>query len=155
METDTILVLDDDKTFTSLLKTVFELEGYNAAVTTSPADLVPKVQQLKPALLVMDIHAGREDTIGILQKLKSDETTKEMPVVMTSGMDRSGECLRAGADAFILKPFRPSELLKIVEDLIGPNPATSCTPGEKIGAGPSTETVSSGSSRLGKQDTST
>jgi DNA-binding response OmpR family regulator len=41
-----------------------------------------------------------------------------VPVVMTSGMDRSDECLDAGADAFILKPFRPSELLERVQGLI-------------------------------------
>jgi DNA-binding response OmpR family regulator len=119
VETNTILVLDDDRTFTGLLKTVFELEGYQAAITATATDLVLKVQQIKPALLVMDVHTGREDTIGALQELKSNETTRDMPVIMTSGMDRSGECLRAGADAFILKPFRPSELLNIVEKLIG------------------------------------
>jgi chemosensory pili system protein ChpA (sensor histidine kinase/response regulator) len=118
VETNTILVLDDDKTFTGLLKTVFELEGYQAVITTDPADLMPTANQVKPSLLVMDVHAGREDTIRLLQELKSDEQTKSMPVIMTSGMDRSYECMRAGANAFILKPFRPSELLEIVEALI-------------------------------------
>jgi DNA-binding response OmpR family regulator len=118
VETNTILVLDDDKTFTGLLKTVFELEGYQAVITTDPADLMPAARRVKPSLLVMDVHAGREDTIHLLQELKSDEQIKTMPVIMTSGMDRSDECMRAGANAFILKPFRPSELLEIVEALI-------------------------------------
>lgn len=118
METNTILVLDDDKTFTGLLKTVFELEGYQAVITTDPAELMPAALKVKPSLLVMDVHTGREDTICLLQELKSDEQTKTMPVIMTSGMDRSDECLCAGANAFILKPFRPSELLEIVEALI-------------------------------------
>lgn len=119
METATILILDDDKTFTGLLKTVFELEGYQAAVTTRLADLMPVVRQVKPALLVMDVHVGQEDTLGTLRELKSDEVTKTMPVIMASGMDRSDECLNAGANAFILKPFRPTELLEIAERFIG------------------------------------
>ena len=119
METATILILDDDKTFTGLLKTVFELEGYQAAVTTRLADLMPVVRQIKPALLVMDVHVGQEDTLGTLRELKSDEMTKTMPVIMASGMDRSDECLNAGANAFILKPFRPTELLEIAEQFIG------------------------------------
>ena len=119
METATILILDDDKTFTGLLKTVFELEGYQAAVTTRLTDLMPVVRQVRPALLVMDIHVGQEDTLGALRELKSDEMIKTMPVIMTSGMDRSDECLNAGADAFILKPFRPTELLEIAERFIG------------------------------------
>jgi DNA-binding response OmpR family regulator len=119
VETATILILDDDKTFTGLLKTVFELEGYQAAVTTRLADLMPVVRQVKPALLVMDVHVGQEDTLGTLRELKSDEVTKTMPVIMASGMDRSDECLNAGANAFILKPFRPTELLEIAERFIG------------------------------------
>lgn len=119
METNTVLVLDDDKTFTGLLKTVFELEGYQAAIASDPTDLMPTVQRIKPVLLVMDIHAGSKDTIGALQELKSNEATKSLPVIMTSGMDRRDECLRIGADAFILKPFRPSELLDLVEELLG------------------------------------
>ena len=119
METATILILDDDKTFTGLLKTVFELEGYQAAVTTRLTDLMPVVRQVRPTLLVMDIHVGQEDTLGALRELKSDEMIKTMPVIMTSGMDRSDECLNAGADAFILKPFRPTELLEIAERFIG------------------------------------
>jgi DNA-binding response OmpR family regulator len=119
VETGTVLVLDDDKTFTGLLKTVFELEGYQAAIMANPTDLMPTVQQIKPVLLVMDVHAGHGDTVGVLQELKSNETTRALPVIMTSGMDRCDECLNAGADAFILKPFRPSELLELVEELLG------------------------------------
>lgn len=119
VETNTVLVLDDDRTFTGLLKTVFELEGYQAAIMIDPTDLMPTVQQIKPVLLVMDVHAGLGDTVGVLQELKSTETTRRLPVIMTSGMDRRDECLRAGADAFILKPFRPSELLELVEELLG------------------------------------
>ncbi len=119
METGTVLVLDDDRTFTGLLKTVFELEGYQAAIISDPNDLMPTVRQIKPVLLVMDVHAGCGDTVGVLQELKSDETTRTIPVIMTSGMDRCDECLRAGADTFILKPFRPSELLQLVEELLG------------------------------------
>jgi DNA-binding response OmpR family regulator len=119
VETGTVLVLDDDRTFTGLLKTVFELEGYQAAIASDPADLMSTVHQLKPVLLVMDVHTGHGDTVGALQELKSNEMTKTLPVIMTSGMDRRDECLRAGADAFILKPFRPSELLELVEELLG------------------------------------
>jgi DNA-binding response OmpR family regulator len=115
---NTILVVDDDKTFTGLLKTVFELEGYQAAVLSSPDDVLTTVRRVKPVLVLMDVHAGRGDTLGVLRKLKSDKAMKAVPVVMTSGMDRSDECLDAGADAFILKPFRPSELLEKVQGLI-------------------------------------
>lgn len=115
----TVLVVDDDKTFTGLLKTVLELEGYEATAVTRPQDVLPTARELGPVLVLMDVHAGHEDTIGVLRDLRSDEATGTIPVVMTSGMDHAAECLEAGADAFILKPFRPSEFLEKLREFTG------------------------------------
>ena len=116
---DTILVLDDDRTFTGLLKTVFEMEGYRAVVLSRPDDVIPTAREISPALVLMDVHAGEGDTLGIVQALRADTAAKTVPVLMTSGMDRRAECLEAGADAFILKPFRPVELLAVVKKTLG------------------------------------
>ncbi len=115
-----VLVVDDDKTFTGLLKTVLELEGYQAVVVTSPDAVLPTARQTKPVLVLMDVHAGRRDTLSVLRELRADEALKSVAVVMVSGMDRAEECLACGADRFLLKPFRPSELLAVVSDLINP-----------------------------------
>lgn len=115
---NTVLVVDDDPVFSRLLRTVLELEGYQVAAVTCREDVVPAVHQARPALVLMDVHVSRGDTLGVLRELRADETLKTMPVVMTSGMDRSDECLAAGADAFLLKPFRPSEALTVIAGLI-------------------------------------
>ena len=115
---NTVLVVDDDQVFSRLLRTVLELEGYQVAAVTCREDVVLAVHQARPALVLMDVHVSRGDTLGVLRELRADETLKTMPVVMTSGMDRSDECLAAGADAFLLKPFRPSEALTVIADLI-------------------------------------
>ena len=116
---NTVVVVDDDEVFSGLLKTVLELENYQVVVVPWPDDVVPAVRQVMPMLLLMDVHTGRGDTLGVLRELRADETLKGVSVVMTSGMDRSAECLAAGADDFILKPFSPSELLAKVADLMG------------------------------------
>jgi DNA-binding response OmpR family regulator len=115
---DTIVVLDDDKTFTGLLKTVFEIEGYRVVVLSWPGDALATVREEQPALVLMDVHAGEGDTIGVIRALREDEVTGSVPIMMTSGMDRQAECLEAGADDFIMKPFRPGELLAAVEKLL-------------------------------------
>lgn len=115
---NTILVVDDDDIFTGLLKTVFEMEGYRAVIVACPDDVVPTARRERPALVVMDVHTGSGDTLRVLRKLRADEVLKAVPVVMTSGMDHKAESLAAGANAFILKPFRPSELLKAVAGLV-------------------------------------
>jgi DNA-binding response OmpR family regulator len=115
-----VLVVDDDKTFTGLLRTVFELEGYQAVVVSSADGVLPAARASKPVLILMDVHAGQGDTLSVLRELRADEALKSVAVVMVSGMDRAEECLACGADRFLLKPFRPSELLAVVSDLINP-----------------------------------
>jgi DNA-binding response OmpR family regulator len=115
---NTVVVVDDDQVFCGLLKTVLELEGYKVIVVPWPDDVVPTVRQVMPVLVLMDVHTGRGDTLGVLRELRTDEALNNVLVVMTSGMDRSAECLAAGADDFILKPFSPSELLTKIADLI-------------------------------------
>ena len=115
---NTILVVDDDEVVSGLLKTVFELEGYQTVIVPRPDDVVPTARRVRPALVLMDVHICHRDTLGVLRELRADETLEAVPVVMTSGMDRSAECLTAGATAFLLKPFRPSELLTMVADLV-------------------------------------
>lgn len=114
----TVVVVDDDQVFSGLVKTVLELEGYQVVIVPWPDDVVPTVRRVKPVLVLMDVHAGRGDTLGVLRELQADAVMRDVLVVMTSGMDRSDECLAAGADAFVLKPFSPSELLAKVADLI-------------------------------------
>lgn len=116
----TVLVVDDDKTFTGLLKTVFELEGYQTVIVSSADAVLPAARASKPVLILMDVHAGRGDTLSVLRELRADEALKSVAVVMISGMDRADECLACGADRFLLKPFRPSELLAVVSELIHP-----------------------------------
>jgi DNA-binding response OmpR family regulator len=116
----TIVVVDDDKVFRELLTTVLELEGHKAVAVTDPENIVATVRREEPALVLMDVHIGNQDTLGVLRELRSVEALSDIPVIMTSGMDRRHECLDAGADAFFFKPFRPSEMITKIKELIEP-----------------------------------
>lgn len=112
------MIVDDDKTFRKLLVTVLQLEGHEAIAVTQPEAIVTTVRQKDPALVLMDVHIGEQDTLGALRNLKSDDMVGHIPVVMTSGSDRGQECLEAGADRFLMKPFRPSEMIATIDELI-------------------------------------
>lgn len=113
-----IVIVDDDKTFRGLIVTVLELEGHEALAIAQPEAIMATVRQEDPDLVIMDIHIGQRDTLGALRDLKSDEALDDIPVVMTSGSDRSRECLDAGADKFLMKPFRPSEMVATIDELL-------------------------------------
>ena len=116
---DKVVIVDDDRVFRELLKTVLQMEGYQPVACTQPDQVLDTVRAEQPALVLMDVHIHNQDTLGALRALKTAPEIADIPVVMTSGMDRADECLEAGADAFVLKPFRPSEMLDIISRLIG------------------------------------
>ncbi len=114
-----ILVADDNKVMLNLLKTLLELEGGEAITISCAEEIIPKARETKPDLIMLDFHLAAGDSMGILQQLKTDETLKAIPVIVASGMDRAEAARRMGADDFILKPFRPAELIERFHALIG------------------------------------
>ncbi len=113
-----ILVADDNKVMLNLLKTLLELEGGEAVTVARAEEIIPTAHQVKPDLIMLDFHLAAGDSMGILQAIKTDERLKTTPVIVASGMDRADEARRMGADDFILKPFRPAELIERFHRLI-------------------------------------
>ena len=114
-----IIVLDDDRQFCDLVKIVLEMEGYRTQVTHDPGEVLPLARQLDPMLILMDVHVANTDTFEVLEEMKADIALKDVPVVMTSGIDYGAECRDRGAAEFLFKPFRPTELLTTIGSLIG------------------------------------
>jgi DNA-binding response OmpR family regulator len=106
-----ILIVEDDRATTGLLKTVFELEGFKTLVCPDASRVVETVRKDRPDVVFMDLHLAEMQSLSILREIKQDQELRLIPVVMTSGLDRSQECKEAGAEGFLLKPFRPANLV--------------------------------------------
>jgi DNA-binding response OmpR family regulator len=113
-----ILVVEDDRATSGLLKTVFEMEGFKPIVCADPVRAIEVVRQERPDAIFMDYHLAETDSLPLLREIKGDEALKHIPVVMTSGLDRSLECRKAGAESFMLKPFRPAELVAEIQAVL-------------------------------------
>ena len=113
-----ILVADDDTVMLGLLTTLMELEGNKIATVTRPGEIIPAVERERPDLILMDYHLAGGDVLETLIDLKSREDMGKIPVLVASGMDRETACLRAGANGFILKPFRPAQLLERMREML-------------------------------------
>ena len=108
-----VLLAEDDITMVSLLKTLLEMEGYQ--VTTlldQKGDLLENIRKEKPDVLLLDVYLGERNGVDILRQLRKSPDLKSIKVVMTSGIDKADECMAAGANAFLLKPYMPDELME-------------------------------------------
>ena len=77
-----------------------------------------QVRRSPPQLVLTDRMMPRMSGGELIERLRADETTKAIPIVIISGT-RGGE---TGADAALSKPFDPGELIVLVDRLIGKEP---------------------------------
>ena len=112
-----IFVVDDDRTMVGLLLTLLQLEGHEVEAEDPQEDLLERLRAARPDVILMDVHLRQADGIAILRQLRNDRLLLGVPVIMTSGLDMERECLAAGADSFLMKPYDPSELTELVRGL--------------------------------------
>jgi len=113
-----IVIVDDDPQMGHLLRLLFEMEGYEVFVARQYQDILPTIRQAQPDVVLMDVRVQGRETLDLLREMRRDENLARIPVVMTSGMNCQRECLEAGANRFILKPFVPNEMVRTVDSLV-------------------------------------
>jgi len=113
-----ILLLEDDRDMSMLLQTLLEIEGYQVRSYDSKRPAAAQVEEEKPDLVLLDVHLGGKDGIEILRELRKGPLSGELRVVMTSGINLTEECLKDGANAFIVKPYMPENLLLLLSKVL-------------------------------------
>lgn len=111
-----VLIAEDDHTMVLLLQTLLKMEGFEVTTVDIDADVVAEVRRERPDYVFMDVHLGRQSGIDIVQTIRKNPEFSKLRIIMTSGLDVRDECLRRGADNFILKPFMPDDLLSLLKD---------------------------------------
>lgn len=109
-----ILLAEDDHTMISLLQTLLNMEGFEVTVADVDADIPALVLSEKPDAIFMDVHLGQRSGMEVVESIRSDPQCANVRVIMTSGLNMREECLRRGADDFLLKPFMPDDLLALL-----------------------------------------
>jgi DNA-binding response OmpR family regulator len=115
-----ILIVDDDRATSTLLRTLFEIEGFVGVVCPKPEDVLNVVRRERPDVVLMDVHLAEVDSIHILREIRADAELQSVPVVMTSGLDMREQCVANGASGFMQKPFKPGELVALIRQQLAP-----------------------------------
>ena len=113
-----ILVADDDPAIVEAIDLILQLHDYTVASTVD-GKVLSMMKSFKPDLVLLDIWMSGVDGRDICRKIKSDESMKEVPVIMISASKDVIESSKvAGAEDFLAKPFEMDELIKKVETLL-------------------------------------
>src|SRR3954453_4359822 len=116
-----ILLVDDDPGLRTLLRTTFEVADVDVVEAESAAAARREIARATPSVIVLDVNMPVTSGLELCRQLKADPATRAIPIVMLTGSDggTSADAKKAGADAFIRKPFSPLELLSVAERLAG------------------------------------
>lgn len=114
-----IMLVDDDRTMQAILKTLLELDNHQVVIWdgVSENDIFAQIQREMPDVLLLDYYLRDKNGIEIIRQLRNDPKTCHTKVIMTSGQYLKDECLDAGADAFLLKPYMPDDLLSLLHQV--------------------------------------
>ena len=116
-----ILCVDDNKLNTILLQSALTPEGYEFQSADSGEAALSQVAKDPPDIILLDIIMPKMSGFEVLQKLRADEKTRFIPVVMLTALSETEDkvkALEAGCDDFMSKPFDKVELLARVKSLV-------------------------------------
>ena len=114
MEKDAIYVTDDDPGIRELVAEYLTSQGYAVETAEDAASLDRLLAVRLPDLLVLDWMLPGQSGVGLARKLRADERTRELPIIMLTARvheEDKIQGLEAGADDYVTKPFSPKELV--------------------------------------------
>src|ERR671935_1946501 len=116
-----LLLVDDDEGLRALLRTTFEAVDFDVDEAVDAGSAERRIAEARPDAIVLDVSMPGMSGVELCARLKGGRATREIPIVMLTGSDVANELIsnEVGADAFMLKPFSPLELLAVVERLAG------------------------------------
>jgi response regulator RpfG family c-di-GMP phosphodiesterase len=116
-----LLLVDDDPSLRTLVRTTLEAVDVDVDEAGDVAAARAALCRRRPDAIVLDVGMPGTNGLDYVRELKADARTREIPVVLLTGIEAETKEAAdgAGADAFVRKPFSPLELLAIVERLAG------------------------------------
>ena len=118
-----VLLIDDDPDFCSLVERVLVKAGFEMRIATNRAEIVAELRKLPlPDLVLLDVMLPDANGFDILQRMKQVPALKTTPVIMTTAEATRASVMRGlvgGADGYLTKPFKTDILLKGVRTVLG------------------------------------
>jgi len=116
-----VLVVEDSAEMLMLYEKFLKGTGFQLVPATTVKQAQQALQRYRPDAIVLDIQLKGEDSWGFLARLKQDETTRKVPVIVISNIDDEVKAIGLGAERYALKPIERRWLLDNLNQLLRPD----------------------------------
>lgn len=116
-----VLLIEDEQNIIEAIRFLLSREGWRVDTHNNGTDAVDVVRELNPDLVVLDVMLPGRSGFDILEDLRAQDDTADLPVLMLTarGQSRDREMAeKAGVSRFMTKPFSNAEVLTAVRDLL-------------------------------------
>ncbi len=116
-----ILVIEDERDISDLVRYNLEKEGHHVAVSHNGEDGLAQTRVFKPELVVLDLMLPGMQGLDVLRRVKADDRLKHVPVIIVSAKASETDRiigLEIGADDYVMKPFSVKELASRVKAVL-------------------------------------
>lgn len=112
-----VMILEDDKNISDLLRDRLDEEGYKVKVALTGADAILQLRSKSPDIITLDIQLPDSNGLKILEELKADPEMRKIPVVIISSCDEDKTALKLGAERFLHKPIDFDQLFAVLKEI--------------------------------------
>ena len=116
-----LLIVEDNARLLRVIAVYLEKSGFDIMTARDGGDALIKLAETIPDLIVSDIMMPGVDGIAFAANIRANPRTDLIPIVFLTAKDRCEDRIagfRAGADAYLVKPFEPEELVVVVENIL-------------------------------------
>ena len=115
-----ILIVDDSRTSRKMLRTILESNGHEVVdEAVNGQDGVQKFQSLKPDVVTLDITMPVVDGVEALKMIKALDSNSKVIMVTAAGQkNKMIDCIKAGANEFLTKPFDQQEIIDVIAKMV-------------------------------------
>ena len=120
----TVLVADDVASQLQMIGDIMTKAGFEVMKAADGCEAVKIAEEKKPDLLVLDIIMPKMNGFEVVRELRSSPKTEKLPIVLCSQKNTEIDRIwgiEQGADAYLIKPFEPKQLVNIVQRLLEKN----------------------------------
>jgi CheY-like chemotaxis protein len=117
----TLLVAEDHEALIGALTEYFTDHGYIIEVARNGIEAISQAGDIKPDLILMDIHLPVMDGLEAIRGIRASVETEAIPIIALTAMAMAEDeaiCFEAGANAFLSKPVKLRDLVKVIETLL-------------------------------------
>ena len=117
-----ILVVDDSETVRQVLQMSLANAGFDVVEAEDGVDALSKLSDAQVDMLITDLNMPNMDGLELIKKVREEGAHRFTPIVMLTTESSEEKKLagrEAGASGWIVKPFKPEQLLKVVKMVLG------------------------------------